>query len=434
MRCKKIFVLVIVILCLLLSFEKYVVANNDLQIYNDDEFIYIETSLKSDLKEKVIIDESCVPIFEEAGVTVNKKTWNEGLFPFIRHYTEYSYETKTFVKKVVNTRKVSDDIDSILYMVRRLEWYADQYDNASNFSKKDLVIGYLRCINPSYRDGYSDGLSRVVEGSIYANICKSYDKDFVDFVNVNEKNKFPSSSNIVTIEKYFSMFLVENGKSLLSFSDVSPAKDITKSSIDLIHLFCVIDVFDKGFSNTELQNVMSWEGDLHQGAQFLKEGKNKSFIKLLDENNSTCSYSDIIADIDGINIALAYLHAHDGGDSNKISDCVAAYYRSIRGTDFNKNESDFRFKLFIKKMSQIYDSIYSESNIAEKEKIKYMICDAMVIKHDYSDYSEVMRNIKLTSTYYYYLRYDGVPDYKIRKNIAVGFFNFIIEGAKYEEI
>lgn len=423
---KKFFVFILTALFVLFIAKNNVYANNEIN-YLGGEYLYLETELKSKNGTKIIIDDSCVPIFREAGVNVIESTREEGSFIFKKKYKEYSYVTSSFVKKIVSTRKMSDDVDSIIYMVKRLEWYADNFDNKSNLSKKDLVIGYLRCINPNYKDGYSNDFEKLFEGKIYSTICQSYNLDFVNYVNENENAKFPDTSKTVTIEEYFKCFLKEKNKeATLNFKDIKPK--ITNASIDLIHLFCVIDVFDRGFSNISLQMVMSWMGDLHQGSQFLKSNEEYSFIQMLNIESSGCSYSDIIADIDGINIALALSHAHDSDDSNKLSDCMNGYYRILYGSDYPKDESEFRYKIFAKKMAQMYDEKNGNDKKTEREKVNHIICDAMLVNSDYSDCNEAIRNIRLTSPYYYYLKKNGICSFKVRKTIAKGFMDFIFDG------
>ena len=90
-------------------------------------------------------------------------------------------------------------------------------------------------------------------------------------------------------------------------SSRSLIEPITKKEIDLIHMFCVIDAcygnewkFDDG-TNTD---ILSWAGDLQSAAhEAAKGGESISHL----QNNKFASEADLLADIDGRNIAFNYL-------------------------------------------------------------------------------------------------------------------------------
>ena len=119
---------------------------------------------------KVYVQENLVDYLKENGIQVfseHRKGWW-----FIK---DYYYIANKNVNKIVESRSIMNDVDSLRFMVNELENMAKEI-NANQY--KNIALGYIRSINTNYVDGYVDRWS-VTAGSI--------DKDAINKINEKEK-------------------------------------------------------------------------------------------------------------------------------------------------------------------------------------------------------------------------------------------------------
>ncbi len=308
---------------------------------------------------KVYIDESMVDFIK----STNRVVFEETKTVFFIPQKKYYYVANEYVEKVVSVRQISNDIDSLIFMLRQLESEAIKYDS---IHYKNIVLGYIRSINLDYDGDSYYGKWDAISGTISFDFIQKIDNDyshglrfcdyFGSFINYS---KYNSKSHLDMLTKYkrikTNLHLIDNNG----------------NNIDLIHMFASIDAIydDTGNSltigrNNLQRDIASWNGDLQQACEYLKykEIENEDIIEtidfskdILENSDSKCGIEDIIADIDAMNITKSYINYTE----NSISNSVSAYYSLI---DENKS---FRYQMFVN--SVILDE---ENHIDSDSKIE----------------------------------------------------------------
>ena len=195
--------------------------------------------------------------------------------------------------------------------------------------------------------------------------CKDYFSKFVSFNNYSSYYHGARSNNISNDTNYF----------------IDPVSG--NQRIDLIHLFASLDgCYDRTNTyNSQMTDIypvapypqythdlISWAGDLQQAANFIQDYpdgfdlNSDEFSNIGNNKASGCSYEDVIADMDAVNIADKFLTG-----PGRVSDAIEDYYprvysngyrtsRFIDGvlSDKNKNWTGDRYQQF---EQEVYDDL-----------------------------------------------------------------------------
>ncbi len=134
---------------------------------------------------KVYLEPKLKEFAENNGIKVFKE---EKKFWFITISTKYYYYANKYVDRIVESREIFNDVDSLIFMISELEKEAIKYDE-KNY--KNLVLGYIRTINVKYDgDGYL-GYWKILSGE--------NPTDFINMVNND-------TSHGLKFNEYFSHF------------------------------------------------------------------------------------------------------------------------------------------------------------------------------------------------------------------------------------
>lgn len=430
--------------------EEFEKVNVTVKVYITETMkeFYEDNSLHYEIEEKPV---------KFLGITL----WTKKLY--------YVYEER-YMDVVTSRVAVKNDIDSLIYIVTKLENLAYDYlfENNGLFESEhenkraitNLVLGYIRSFNKSYHnESFMDELTwSVVAGNV--------NTEFVDYVNSNDKYFFD-------FREYLAFFCNLNSYNEELHGDIDETKFKNKylidtvnknrdslNKIDLIHMFAVIDgTYDYTensiitIQNNFQRDLSGWAGDLQTFTKLDVDNQNgiiskknqyydsynnernepaelNSFIDYTINYSGNCiSNEDLLGDIDAMNIVKLYL---DGGETsfnasgeynNLISSALSGYYNFVEhDNSLNYN----RYKLFIESMA--VDSFSNDGTSIEKFKEKVYLSLALI-----EDDGEIKENVifPYTSIGYYHLRksfmFTGLPTYDNRKYVAELFIDYILE-------
>ena len=240
-----------------------------------------------------------------------------------------------------------NNIDDVIYMIGKLDKLAMEYTNSDRQKAINCVFGYIRGINKDYagKDEKQKDPNDKYDGIEWKVVCGPIDKGFISFVATKEK------ADEITFPEFFASFL-QNASNYNSFlhgavDDVYLNKAYkvpdplgTGQSIDLTHMFAVMDgVYQNtgynsfackmSFGNTTLQrDLASWSGDLQQLiASFRQAQVEEKTYTLADGyiefntylgDGSGFSSDDLLADIDGFNMAKFFIDCEKNSISNSM--------------------------------------------------------------------------------------------------------------------
>lgn len=386
------------------------------------------------VKTEPVKDGSKCYVSENSVAALKKLEWKIKEEDFLGQ-KRYFYLTSKENPKIVSVSLNNSYIDELRNKIVVAENTAITYEafllNPDPFVMDNYVLGYLRSFNKNYTGDEKNGYSTALEWDIVAGAlpplpyistvdaiqgCKDYFSKYVSAIDYDEGIHGDRSDSL--------------DLNSLKFQDpVYPLGDI-----DLIHLFASLDgCYDRtntyGLSITDIypialfpqytHDLVSWAGDLQQAAGYVQDNKpnfnlsSDSFYKILNANGSGCSYSDIIADMDAVNIAGKFLTG-----PGRVSDAIGDYYpriysngyrtsRFIDGvlTDKNKNWSGDRYHQF------------------EQE-----VYDALGLKWDGSDWvtnDEYNSNNKVQESRFKLL-HNKNTDVDVRKYVTRSFVNYVL--------
>lgn len=406
----------------LLSLGTYIIQTPE----NKSTKVYVVPQLKK------FVEDNGVKVYEE------KKGW------WVFSSSKYYYYSNKYVDRIVTSRQLYNDVDSLIFVVSELEQKAKKFlDDKAKDNKnekpidnpKNLVLGYIRTITTKYDDSE-------LEWSVVTGTCN---KEFIN--EVDSENKYG-----LKIKEYFAQFVEYNyyntkvhgeldAKYRKNKNDVSYLEDSSdygsKKRLDLIHFFgCIDGIYvntHTGLGSTVMilgnnlqRDIVSWNGDLQQAAYDLKSDKS---IDLTDYNMehifkmkaSRAPLEDIIADIDAMNITKTYIDMEE----TSIANALSAYYLLV---EKNKN---VRFKLFIKTV--LLEEERQNSN-DEKERLKIEIFSEFNIieekngeLHDHRYYLDPKAFLGFS------IMRDSIgceiPDEEIRGFVVKSFYEYIIKNA-----
>lgn len=208
------------------------------------------------------------------------------------------------------------------------------------------------------------------------------------------------------------------------------------SSLDLIHLFASIDgTYDYTLSTGAIatgflikaniaHDIASWAGDLQSlasetiGENAIDITNYLSFEPIMKISKS-CSYQDMIADIDAVNISYRYL-----GNASRLSDAMRNYYSGILPSD--------RGKIF---QQAVLDDDNEDWQGSTREKFIQEVHDMLGLEKSGSswrDSEEYLKNPSLLSdpvnyAKYYILKKKGNVPLQTRIKIADLFCDYVFE-------
>lgn len=386
----------------------------------------------------VDVSDEAVEYLLDVGIDVKDKPTIEGWI-FKRTVHHYYYETNEYVNYKVSPEIIKCDIDSVIYMIKQLESYANIFKNMhkdNSMLAKKLVLGYIRSINTAYSN------------FAFNAVCNSYCEEFIRYVNDQEYNRFPKNDGrvSVTIPGFFASFIPLNRVNSeykaefidgfkikrfeLNFDDgfkefYDPLNSGKK--IDIIHMFCSVDgcynpgSITRGYS---YQDVISWAGDLQTAAIDVHKGNIpiKEFVDVLKEEELSCPWADLLADIDGFNISENYLKY----DENSLSESISAYYNKIN--DKNIFEGEARYKLFLKTIGKTGGCMDYNGMKEFKTRIGYTFgIDPVHLNEIISDRPDPYKAIYISKL----IGYEGTTDMHTSYILANAFYKFICESAGY---
>jgi hypothetical protein len=424
---KRIFLILSIIFILFIPNNNFCVthAQTDMKVSNKLSYMYDYGCTTPVNKEtKVYIDESMVDFIK----STNREIVEETQTTFFIPHKKYYYIANEYVSKVVSIRKISNDVDSLIFMLRRLESEAIKYDS---IHYKDIVLGYIRSINKEYDGNYYFGKWDVIAETTPYDFIQKIDNDyshglrFCDYFGSFIKYEKYNLSNHLEMQAKFRRQNIELN-----------LVDNYGNNIDLIHMFASIDaIYDEtgnslscGKNNSQ-RDIASWNGDLQQACKYIKTNN----LNNIDFNNdilknkvSGCSKEDIFADMDAMNITKIYLNSTE----NTISNSLSAYYSLI--DEYN----NYRYEMFIN--SVIIDEEDYVDTYSKIERFKHEIYYEFNLKEDgnlvidsenYSPIEQVHNIMKDVSIS---INNDEMPSFEIRYFVTKGLINFIINNISNE--
>jgi len=331
---------------------------------------------------QVYIAKDLVPYVEETGAHVYMRTYTTGWWIFAETHYLYYYYTNEYVDEIVEIRSVGADIDSLVFMIKQLEYYARSYISTNSITSCDadnLVLGYIRNIDVLYKD--SNTIFESKTGFAFKIICGEFDLNFVDYVNSQESAVYTSQSDaLIDTKSYFASFVasservnprygtIRNKYKTIAQKLMVPSVDspATGLSIDLLHLFCSLDGLEYlGISQTQyhLQYLLTFIGDLHTACYDF--GLNDTIVidfesqVLSPISQTSFSIDDLYADTDAFNIGRGYLTMSDesGKRCNTLSEALSGYYKLCKSDPF------YRFRSFIRNVAHEFYIVSNDPQV-----------------------------------------------------------------------
>ncbi len=449
MKKRIIVTLFIIMLFVLTNVKTYANENEEFS------FCYIETKHVMENK-KVYLNENVAIFLQKSNLEIFDDVETTGAWFWKKTVHHYYYYASCYVDEIVNVINLDNSIDSVIYMIKQLELYAQKYLEESKNGKKinDLVLGYLRCINVDYSDG--ENIYDSITKYAFKELCKnSYDADFVKYVDTEENYKVSLVDSIITIPYFFSNYTRDEKFNAIYGEKHKFKYDLVDSienyNIDLPHMFSVTDALRhayKGVSIPICYQLVSWLGDLHQ-ATFKKNDNNiyditDFYNDVLCDSLSKFDISDFIADVDGYNVGYSIL-SNEKNNNLKVSDALNSYYNLM------KKDKTLRYKFFIKNVSIEFENPGGDAMVAAGVKaytnqtqetgvngFKYSVYTNLGISPLNENDLYRMNPINYANPFYKFLYEDDgkkndFPEYKLRLNMARSFSDFVLRKADYNE-
>lgn len=332
-------------------------------------------------------------------------------------------------------------LEELLGKIEFVENWAIAYCALTNqvnpANQTNVTLAYLRTFNASYC-GMDSSYSNW-DGFAWSALAGLPDPAFSSTVDAMNENGY-----------YFSQFvnggawgyLVHAGDyqkhprgetyDMVFFDD--PLKK--NNSLDLLHLFASIDgTYDYTLSTGAIaipfpisaniaHDIASWAGDLQSlasetiGEHAIDISKYLSFKPIMEISQS-CSYQDVIADIDAVNISYRYL-----GNATRLSDAMRNYYTGILSSD--------RGKIF---QQAVLDDANEDWPGSSREKFIQEVHDMLGLKksgsswYDSEEYLEDSTFLSDPVNYakYYLLKKNGNVPLQTRIKIADLFCDYVFE-------
>lgn len=405
---------------------------------------------------KVNISEDMVNAVEATGTTVTTISTRHGFWPIYWYTYEYYYYDDQFVDEVVEQRVLSNDIDSLIFVIRELEEFASEYSSCAGDNINNCVLGYVRGIHKGYvydSEHYTSSQWTVALGGL--------NEGFIDYVDSQDGTE-------LEIAEFFSAFIpfgdynladygMDDGYSYYTYDDnqfrnmdldlIDPIN--SNSYIDLIHMFASMDgIYNDSEQYIYMPNMISWAGDLQTYASYLTEfnidlglidseisswhmytNYNEDFCDIINIDSCSFSEEDLLGDIDAMNIIQGFVNntiSCQAGvgcfndDYNLISGAMSGYYNII---NYDNATYSNRYKMFLTTFNMRDGEIVDYDFYEELEK---EIHDKMYIKEN-SDGTFTDRGYLITCSTTKLCDDDNVKaSFSDRKKATELFYEYII--------
>jgi hypothetical protein len=417
----------------------------------DDMGTYTQTELVME-RLTIYIPGDLVSFFASTGKAITtQETKHYFLGIYIYSTFKYFFIEDKYVERIIESRQLYNDIDTLIFMVSELEKEAQESGVCGTNDSggiQNCVLSYIRSINISYYDNSAYGLGswEVIAGGVNEN--------FIDYISEND-------TTFYQFRKYFAQFLspgVYNSQlhgtvpslyTTRNYYLIDPLN--TSSYIDLIHMIASIDgiinytgssiINSVILQNNSQKDIVSWAGDLQTFARELHEknidastlpsvvfsgtstNTNVDFCEYIGESSCTFSEEDLLADVDAFNIAKGFLD----DKLNPVSSALSAYYNRIESdNDYHPN----RYKMFLLTATEELSEYVFGTNIEEKFLNEvYHYLDLKKVNGVYSNKWDLIGLANQT----YYLLLDSynpwssdMPSTNIRVFAAELFYNYVI--------
>lgn len=343
-------------------------------------------------------------------------------------------------------------LDNIIYMIKKLEAYAEPLSYASRMKLNNLVLGYIRGINNNYTGKNERSSTTIFDKSTwgfdYWQVIAGYiDCSFATKVQLQEYGEEISLSDFfgsyLNSKEDYNSFLNYSSSNnyILGTQKLSDPLD-SYQNIDLIHMIASIDgIYQDSNHNDTICKIMlgnahfqrdlvSWLGDLQTLAQQMavkdvdvSKLKNYSFeMGHIDFNNfignqtdteiTNFSSEDLLADIDAFNITNFFLNFN----INSLSDSIIGYYTTVNKDGAEKGN---RYSSFIYNVTL---ELNQPSTGNRELDFINEVCNAMNVKYENGEYTDC----KYFSGYNVELLGEAKNRFDIRKYCAKLFCDYII--------
>jgi hypothetical protein len=391
---------------------------------------------------------------------------------FYSHSTyQYYYLTDMFVDQVVQTRTLKNDIDSLIFVIQELEYFASIYTTCKGQEATDCILGFVRSINKGYVGNYnnSNDTGKIDQWFVTAGPLNT---GFVDFVNTKD-------GSLLGISEFFSSFISKTSYNFEVHKSSSKSGFYADGildpfnpggKIDLIHLFASMDgIYNDTSAGLDLGlrdygDQLSWGGDLQTFARKMFENnidinivskeinswsmydnRQKDFCVIVGISDCKFSNDDMLADIDANNIIRGFINnspvpistfingithtTYVYNDLNKLSVAIAGYYNVIK---YDNSYFPNRYLMFTKTiglnngMQSITNTNQLRDRVYKMLKVQYNTTGNTDLKKDW--YSSVTNIFNLD--YDYLMCINGDPnedlvDFKYRESAAKLFYDYI---------
>lgn len=169
-------------------------AINELAAPEDGIGVYVQTEPVMQTV-KIYISEDMVSAVEATNTPVTTVSTRHGFWPIYWYTYEYYYYVDQFVDEVVEERVLTNDLDSLIFVIQELEGFASEYSQCDNEDINDCVLSYVRGINKWYVGGGSG-----VSAAQWYAAMGGINTGFIDYVDSQDGTE-------LEIAEFFSAFL-----------------------------------------------------------------------------------------------------------------------------------------------------------------------------------------------------------------------------------
>ncbi len=353
----------------------------------------------------------------------------------------YSYIAKpNGPKRITNIRRLYNDIDSLVFLVKEIENSIEEYGSADI---KNETLAYIRTLSTKYTSNYQE--VEFVNGfpitiNLWQSFAGGWDQTPFEMLDSNYKHGMFYSDFFYSFLGYGDRNWSLHGYNLAMLSNyhsqpfylIDPL--YSYNSIDLIHMFSSLDgVYSNTGANPLLatigywqKDIVSWAGDLQSSAsneagQLL--GNGATFENVFFDTSSACSSEDMIADIDAMNISKVYLDPNSNTRFH-VSVWLCEYYK------VNLNNYHNRFSIFLSSSTMDNQGFSGTINeIFENKVFLFMGVD----KYDESSDLTYNRNTnKITQLKYKLINLN--TSLIARRFIAIAFISYVYGGISNEQL
>ncbi|NCA96776.1 MAG: hypothetical protein EOM77_01100 [Bacteroidia bacterium] len=313
---------------------------------------YAETESVS--SNTIVYIAGCDKDFVEAmGISLSASSSNPNYYTYLATYGGN--------KRITNIRRLYNDLESLSFILSEIEELALSY---GIIDTKNEILAYIRTMSIKYTIEMKTFPDTDLEVNMWFMMAGAYDSSLFYRIDADY-------SHGLFYRDYLFPFLTlpRRNHDLHGLSQSNPYIDYYGScvslidpfysynAIDLIHMFASIDAIyaSTGTSNLLItffgfwhRDIGSWAGDLQDGSNendleaSLLNGESFGNIFFKYENETACSLSDMLADIDAMNIAKIYFE-----DTNyTFSQCFTEYY-AFNENDYHGRFADFKYSMTI---------------------------------------------------------------------------------------